>query len=190
SQRRVTFHLPDGSQESCSDSGLGEHEPVGSGSLLTQPLPLVQAQDDFYEQASPDKRTEADGNSDPNSDGPLGPRGLVEATEMCTQECLILGHSDNCWMPPTLGSYQQPKSPVSSFGSQREWGPKDKLVNGHTLTRTWKNESSRMEHFGDRKQFGSGEGHFTSSSMADIPLVSLKSCQPSSCPDSPKDQQL
>ncbi|MED6245291.1 hypothetical protein ATANTOWER_001339, partial [Ataeniobius toweri] len=68
SQRRVTFHLPDGSQESCSDSGLGDHEPVGSGSLLTQPLPLVQAQDDFYEQASPDKRTEADGNSDPNSE--------------------------------------------------------------------------------------------------------------------------
>ncbi|KAI3377517.1 hypothetical protein L3Q82_008691 [Scortum barcoo] len=72
SQRRVTFHLPDGSQESCSDSGLGDHEPVGSGSLLTQPLPLVQAQDDFYEQASPDKRTEADGNSDPNSGSPLG----------------------------------------------------------------------------------------------------------------------
>ncbi|TRY68011.1 hypothetical protein DNTS_011423 [Danionella cerebrum] len=67
SQRRVTFHLPDGSQESCSDSGLGEHEPVGSGVLLSHPLPLVQAHDDFYEQASPDKRTEADGNSDPNS---------------------------------------------------------------------------------------------------------------------------
>lgn len=125
-----------------------------------------------------------------SADGPLGPRGLVEATEMCTQECLILGHSDNCWMPPTLGTYQQPKSPVSGFGPQREWGPKDKLVNGHTLTRTWKNESGRTEHFGDRKQFGSGEGHFNSSSMADIPLVSLKSCQPASCPDSPKDQQL
>lgn len=123
-------------------------------------------------------------------DGPLGPRGLVEATEMCTQECLVLGHSDNCWMPPTLGTYQQPKSPVTSFGSQREWGPKDKLLNGHTLSRTWKNESGRSEHFGDRKQFGSGEGHFTSSGMADIPLVSLKSCQPASCPDSPKDQQL
>uniref|UniRef100_A0A3B3XY52 PCDH9 protein n=2 Tax=Poecilia TaxID=8080 RepID=A0A3B3XY52_9TELE len=109
---------------------------------------------------------------------------------MCTQECLVLGHSDNCWMPPTLGSYQHPKSPVSSFSSQREWGQKDKLLNGHTLSRTWKNESGRSEHFGDRKQFGSGEGHFTSSSMADIPLVSLKSCQSASCPDSPKDQQL
>lgn len=129
-------------------------------------------------------------SSSSSLDGPLGPRGLVEATEMCTQECLVLGHSDNCWMPPTLGTYQQPKSPVSSFGSQREWGPKDKLLNGHTLTRAWKNESGRSEHFGDRKQFGSGEGHFTSSGMADIPLVSLKSCQPASCPDSPKDQQL
>ncbi|KAI4538855.1 hypothetical protein MG293_011122 [Ovis ammon polii] len=68
SQRRVTFHLPDGSQESCSDSGLGDHEPVGSGTLISHPLPLVQPQDEFYDQASPDKRTEADGNSDPNSD--------------------------------------------------------------------------------------------------------------------------
>ncbi|KAM9031649.1 protocadherin-9-like [Sarcophilus harrisii] len=67
SQRRVTFHLPDGSQESCSDSGLGDHEPVGSGTLISHPLPLVQPQDEFYDQASPDKRTEADGNSDPNS---------------------------------------------------------------------------------------------------------------------------
>ncbi|MBN3271490.1 PCDH9 protein, partial [Polyodon spathula] len=67
SQRRVTFHLPDGSQESCSDSGLGDHEPVGGGMLISHPLPLVQPQDEFYDQASPDKRTEADGNSDPNS---------------------------------------------------------------------------------------------------------------------------
>ncbi|RXM98213.1 Protocadherin-9 [Acipenser ruthenus] len=67
SQRRVTFHLPDGSQESCSDSGLGDHEPVGVGMLISHPLPLVQPQDEFYDQASPDKRTEADGNSDPNS---------------------------------------------------------------------------------------------------------------------------
>eukprot|EP00079_Xenopus_tropicalis_P033386 XP_017947157.1 PREDICTED: protocadherin-9 isoform X3 [Xenopus tropicalis] len=68
SQRRVTFHLPDGSQESCSDSGLGDHDPVGSGTLISHPLPLVQPQDEFYDQASPDKRTEADGNSDPNSE--------------------------------------------------------------------------------------------------------------------------
>ncbi|CAM2096232.1 unnamed protein product [Caretta caretta] len=155
SQRRVTFHLPDGSQESCSDSGLGDHEPVGSGTLISHPLPLVQPQDEFYDQASPDKRTEADGNSDPNSDGPLGPRGLAEATEMCTQECLVLGHSDNCWMPPSLGPYQQPKSPLSTFAPQKEWVKKDKLVNGHTLTRTWKEDSNRNQ-FSDRKQYGSG----------------------------------
>lgn len=40
---------------------------MGSGTLISHPLPLVQPQDEFYDQASPDKRTEADGNSDPNS---------------------------------------------------------------------------------------------------------------------------
>ncbi|XP_039601252.1 protocadherin-9 isoform X2 [Polypterus senegalus] len=189
SQRRVTFHLPDGSQESCSDSGLGDHEPVGGGTLISHPLPLVQPQDEFYEQASPDKRTEADGNSDPNSDGPLGPRGLAEATEMCTQECLVLGHSDNCWMPPGLGSYQHPKSPLSTFANQKEWA-KDKLVNGHTLTRNWKEDGTRNQ-FGDRKQFGSAEGHFNSGNhMTDIPLANLKSYKQVSGTDSPKEHQL
>ncbi|KAK2513487.1 hypothetical protein Q9966_016100 [Columba livia] len=85
SQRRVTFHLPDGSQESCSDSGLGDHEPVGSGTLISHPLPLVQPQDEFYDQASPDKRTEADGNSDPNS----GSLSLIDLTRMGTFPCLV-----------------------------------------------------------------------------------------------------
>jgi len=70
----------DGSQESCSDSGLGDHEPVGGGTLISHPLPLVQPQDEFYDQASPDKRTEADGNSDPNSGESL--------TELCLPELL------------------------------------------------------------------------------------------------------
>ncbi|NWT08253.1 PCDH9 protein, partial [Vireo altiloquus] len=65
-QRRVTFHLPDGSQESCSDSGLGDHEP-SSGASTSHPLPLGFPQDEFYEQASPNSRTEGDGNSDPES---------------------------------------------------------------------------------------------------------------------------
>ncbi|KAL2304185.1 hypothetical protein Nmel_012927 [Mimus melanotis] len=65
-QRRVTFHLPDGSQESCSDSGLGDHEPT-SGASTSHPLPLGFPQDEFYEQASPNSRTEGDGNSDPES---------------------------------------------------------------------------------------------------------------------------
>ncbi|KAL9867778.1 LOW QUALITY PROTEIN: protocadherin-9 [Geothlypis trichas] len=191
SQRRVTFHLPDGSQESCSDSGLGDHEPVGGGTLISHPLPLVQPQDEFYDQASPDKRTEADGNSDPNSDGPLGPRGLAEATEMCTQECLVLGHSDNCWMPPSLGPYQQPKSPLSTFAPQKEWVKKDKLVNGHTLTRTWKEDSNRNQ-FNDRKQYISGEGHFnTGNHVTDIPLANLKSYkQAPGSVESPKEHQL
>ncbi|KAL7885711.1 hypothetical protein AOLI_G00060060 [Acnodon oligacanthus] len=65
-QRRVTFHLPDGSQESCSaTTGLqGEQE---AGSSTTQSLPLGFPQDEYYEQTSPNSRTEGDGNSDPES---------------------------------------------------------------------------------------------------------------------------
>ncbi|TKS72304.1 Protocadherin-11 X-linked [Collichthys lucidus] len=65
-QRRVTFHLPDGSQESCSDSGLGDPEPSSTAST-TQPLPLSFPQEEYYEQTSPNSRTEGDGNSDPES---------------------------------------------------------------------------------------------------------------------------
>nr|XP_015206604.1 PREDICTED: protocadherin-11 X-linked-like isoform X2 [Lepisosteus oculatus] len=75
SQRRVTFHLPDGSQESCSDSGLGDHEPTSSTSTAN-PLPLGFPQEDYYEQTSPNSRTEGDGNSDPESRH--CPRGIVE----------------------------------------------------------------------------------------------------------------
>lgn len=112
------------------------------------------------------------------TDGLLGPRGLMEATEMCTQECLVLGHSDNCWMPP--------KSPASTYGGgQNEW-TKDKLLNGHTLNRGWK---SSHEHFGDRKSFGVG-GVGVSGHITDIPLASLKSYQASSGTENPKEQQL
>lgn len=65
-QRRVTFHLPDGSQESCSDSGLGDPEPSSTASA-TQALPMSFPQEDYYEQTSPNSRTEGDGNSDPES---------------------------------------------------------------------------------------------------------------------------
>lgn len=65
-QRRVTFHLPDGSQESCSDSGLGDPEPSSTAST-GQTLPLSFPQEEYYEQTSPNSRTEGDGNSDPES---------------------------------------------------------------------------------------------------------------------------
>ncbi|KAJ8338434.1 hypothetical protein SKAU_G00374000 [Synaphobranchus kaupii] len=75
-QRRVTFHLPDGSQESCSDSGLGDQEPSSSAST-TQPLPLGFTQEEYYEQTSPNSRTEGDGNSDP------------ESSEYCQLHCIM-----------------------------------------------------------------------------------------------------
>ncbi|KAM9849590.1 protocadherin-11 X-linked isoform 1-T1 [Aulostomus maculatus] len=109
-QRRVTFHLPDGSQESCSDSGLGDPEPSSTAST-SQPLPLSFPQEEYYEQTSPNSRTEGDGNSDPESTIEVNlQKALAEASETCTQECLILGHSDSCWMPPALAQFQSPGS--------------------------------------------------------------------------------
>ncbi|MBN3315817.1 PCDH9 protein, partial [Atractosteus spatula] len=92
-------------------------------------------------------------------------------------------------MPPGLGSYQQPKSPLSTFANQKEWA-KDKLVNGHTLTRSWK-EDGNQNQFGDRKQYGSAEGHFKNGNhMADIQLANLKSYKQASGTDSPMEHQL
>nr|XP_057919940.1 protocadherin-11 X-linked isoform X1 [Doryrhamphus excisus] len=109
-QRRVTFHLPDGSQESCSDSGLGDPEPSSTAST-SQALPLSFPQEEYYEQTSPNSRTEGDGNSDPESTIEVNlQKALAEASETCTQECLILGHSDSCWMPPVLAQFQSPVS--------------------------------------------------------------------------------
>ncbi|XP_059502465.1 protocadherin-9 isoform X9 [Stegostoma tigrinum] len=226
-------------RSSTSSDHFSASECSSQGGFKTKgPLHTRQPQDEFYEQASPDKRTEADGNSDPNSndiklggrvsceedvkmlqcdldkmnewtnlytvdkreaihfgsknsDVPLGPRGLAEATEMCTQECLVLGHSDNCWMPPGLGSYQQLKSPLATFGSQKEWIKKDKIVNGHALSRAWKEDGNR-NHFNDRKLISGNEGHYTTGNqMTDIPLASLKSYNhtPTSL-EKPKEHQL
>lgn len=43
-------------------------------------------------------------------------KALAEASETCTQECLILGHSDSCWMPPALAQFQDPgaHSPITT----------------------------------------------------------------------------
>lgn len=41
-------------------------------------------------------------------------KALAEASETCTQECLILGHSDSCWMPPALAQFQGAGSPNSA----------------------------------------------------------------------------
>lgn len=65
----MTFHLPDGSQESCNATGPVEQEVGSSASVTstTQSLPLGFPQDEYYEQTSPNSRTEGDGNSDPES---------------------------------------------------------------------------------------------------------------------------
>uniref|UniRef100_A0A8C4N7Z5 Protocadherin 11 X-linked n=1 Tax=Equus asinus TaxID=9793 RepID=A0A8C4N7Z5_EQUAS len=66
SQRRVTFHLPEGSQESSSDGGLGDHDG-GSLPSTSHALPLGYPQEEYFDHAAPNNRTEGDGNSDPES---------------------------------------------------------------------------------------------------------------------------
>uniref|UniRef100_A0A2K6F5X4 Cadherin domain-containing protein n=1 Tax=Propithecus coquereli TaxID=379532 RepID=A0A2K6F5X4_PROCO len=66
SQRRVTFHLPEGSQESISDGGLGDHD-AGSLPSTSHVLPLGYPQEEYFDHAAPNNRTEGDGNSDPES---------------------------------------------------------------------------------------------------------------------------
>ncbi|KAM4817843.1 protocadherin-11 X-linked isoform 1-T1 [Thomomys bottae] len=102
SQRHVTFHLPESSQESISDGGLGDLEP-GSLPSTTHALPLGYPQEEYFDHAAPNNRTEGDGNSDPESTAEITVQPTVEeASDNCTQECLILGHSDACWMPASL----------------------------------------------------------------------------------------
>ncbi|KAM9041433.1 protocadherin-11 X-linked isoform 7-T7 [Megaptera novaeangliae] len=108
SQRRVTFHLPEGSQESSSDGGLGDHD-TGSLPSTSHALPLGYPQEEYFDHAAPNNRTEGDGNSDPESTFIPGLKKEItvqptveEASDNCTQECLILGHSDACWMPASL----------------------------------------------------------------------------------------
>lgn len=66
SQRRVTFHLPEGSQESISDGGLGDHD-AGSLPSTSRALPLGYLQEEYFDHGTPNNRTEGDGNSDPES---------------------------------------------------------------------------------------------------------------------------
>uniref|UniRef100_A0A2K6UWD5 Cadherin domain-containing protein n=1 Tax=Saimiri boliviensis boliviensis TaxID=39432 RepID=A0A2K6UWD5_SAIBB len=102
SQRRVTFHLPEGSQESSSDGGLGDHD-AGSLQSTSHALPLGYPQEEYFDHATPSNRTEGDGNSDPESTAEITVQPTVEeVSDTCTQECLILGHSDACWMPASL----------------------------------------------------------------------------------------
>ncbi|XP_048388771.1 protocadherin-9 isoform X4 [Stegostoma tigrinum] len=57
-------------RSSTSSDHFSASECSSQGGFKTKgPLHTRQPQDEFYEQASPDKRTEADGNSDPNSSG-------------------------------------------------------------------------------------------------------------------------
>ncbi|XP_058856955.1 protocadherin-11 X-linked-like isoform X2 [Acipenser ruthenus] len=182
SQRRVTFHLPDGSQESCSDSGLGDHEPTSSAST-TQPLPLGFPQEEYYEQTSPNSRTEGDGNSDPESTAIEVnlQKALAEASETCTQECLILGHSDSCWMPPSLTQFQQTTSAsLPTFGFQQGWAHGTKPDGRHTLSRSVPKDKIDKSQGGNRPQFYNTLDRHCSTKEDPVKVIPLANFTPSS----------
>ncbi|XP_074062845.1 protocadherin-11 X-linked-like [Macrotis lagotis] len=107
-QRRVTFHLPESPQESGSDNVHFEAEAGATAGARPAYLRRL-----YYEHpATHSNRTEGDGNSDPETAAEITIQPtLEEASDNCTQECLILGHSDSCWMPAAVPQYQHPRSP-------------------------------------------------------------------------------
>ncbi|KAM5221026.1 protocadherin-11 X-linked isoform 4-T4 [Ctenodactylus gundi] len=110
-QRRVTFHLPEGSQESSSDGGLGDQDAGNTAHAL----PLGYPQEEYFDHTAPSNRTEGDGNSDPESTAEVTVQPSVEeASDTCTQECVTLGHSDACWMPATLTHSSPSQAPCHS----------------------------------------------------------------------------
>ncbi|KAM5221028.1 protocadherin-11 X-linked isoform 6-T6 [Ctenodactylus gundi] len=118
-QRRVTFHLPEGSQESSSDGGLGDQDAGNTAHAL----PLGYPQEEYFDHTAPSNRTEGDGNSDPESTFIPGLKkaaevtvqpSVEEASDTCTQECVTLGHSDACWMPATLTHSSPSQAPCHS----------------------------------------------------------------------------
>ncbi|XP_036595932.1 protocadherin-11 X-linked-like [Trichosurus vulpecula] len=115
-QRRVTFYLPESSQESGSDRGPIEAEAGATASAR----PGYARRDYRNRTTTHSNRTEGDGNSDPETACIYGLKKaaeitvqptLEEASDNCTQECFILGHSDSCWMPAAVPQYRPPRSP-------------------------------------------------------------------------------
>uniref|UniRef100_A0A2K5UQL8 Cadherin domain-containing protein n=1 Tax=Macaca fascicularis TaxID=9541 RepID=A0A2K5UQL8_MACFA len=123
SQRRVTFHLPEGSQESGSDGGVGDQD-AGSLTSASHGLPLGYPQEEYFDHVTPNNRTEGDGNSDPECTFIPGLKKAAEitvqptveeASDNCTQECLIYGHSDACWMPASLNDSSSSQAQASAL---------------------------------------------------------------------------
>ncbi|XP_051824973.1 protocadherin-11 X-linked isoform X2 [Antechinus flavipes] len=108
-QRRVTFHLPESFHENNSHNVPFEAEAGATASARPG-----YARREYPERTTTthSNRTEGDGNSDPETASEITVQPtLEEASDNCTQECLILGHSDSCWMPAAVPQYQQPRSP-------------------------------------------------------------------------------
>ncbi|MGH0173280.1 UNVERIFIED_CONTAM: hypothetical protein FKN15_064963 [Acipenser sinensis] len=108
-------------------------------------------------------------------------KALAEASETCTQECLILGHSDSCWMPPSLTQFQQTTSAsLPTFGFQQGWAQGTKPDGRHTLSRSVPKDEIDKGQGGNRPQFYNTLDRHCSTKEDPVKVIPLANFTPSS----------
>ncbi|NWH32529.1 PCDH9 protein, partial [Chloropsis hardwickii] len=98
----------------------------------------------------------------------------------CTQECLILGHSDIFFFFFALTQFQQPNPSLPSFGFQQGWGRGARPEGRHTLGRPLPKDDSDKGQAGPRPQFyNTCERHCASEDPVKvIPLANFAASRP------------
>ncbi|TRY55900.1 hypothetical protein DNTS_030931 [Danionella cerebrum] len=108
-------------------------------------------------------------------------KALAEASETCTQECLILGHSDSCWMPPALTQFQTSSATtLASFGFQQSWAQGIKLDGRHTLGRSVPKDD--LDKGSNRPQFYNTLDRHCSKKEDPVKVIPLASFSATSSP--------
>lgn len=108
-------------------------------------------------------------------------KALAEASETCTQECLILGHSDSCWMPPALTQFQTSgATTLPSFGFQQSWARGTNTDGRHTLGRSVPKDD--LDKGSNRPQFYNTLERHCSKKEDTIKVIPLASFSATSSP--------
>ncbi|KAK1803857.1 hypothetical protein P4O66_003804 [Electrophorus voltai] len=110
-------------------------------------------------------------------------KAVAEASETCTQECLILGHSDSCWMPPAVTHFQTSGTDtLPSFSFQKNWAHGTKPDGRHTLGRSVPKDDLDKE--GNQPQFYNTLERHCSKKEDPVKVIPLASFSATSSPQS------
>ncbi|KAK3563954.1 hypothetical protein QTP86_006279 [Hemibagrus guttatus] len=109
-------------------------------------------------------------------------KAMAEASETCTQECLILGHSDSCWMPPAVTQFQMTAAAtLPSFSLQQSWARSGAMPDGrHTLGRSVPRDD--LDKGSNRPQFYSTLDRHCSKKEDAVKVIPLASFSATSSP--------